>query len=302
MRDPYEVLGVKKGADIKDVKKAYRKLARELHPDLHPGDTKAETRFKEVAGAYDFLSDAEQKKKYDSGEIDASGAPRMERTFYRTYADGGPDFRYNDPRGAFQDFEGADIFSEIFGGRGRAFRSGRTAQMRGSDVRATIEISFLEAVNGGTREITLGGGKRLKVTIPPGSEDGHVLRLKGQGMAGIGGGPAGDVHIELKVQAHPVFTRRGHDIHTEVPITLPEAVLGAKIEVPTVDGAVTLTVPPGSNSGSRLRLRGKGVPRGKGGSRGDQYVTLRVVLPDAPDPELTRFVEQWSAKHRYHVR
>ncbi len=297
MRDPYEVLGVPKGADIKDVKKAYRKLARQLHPDLHPGDAQAETRFKEVAASYDFLSNAEQKLKYDRGEIDTSGAPRAERTFYRSYAEGDPRSRYNDPRGFTHDFEGMDIFSDLFGGGFRA----TAARTRGSDVRATLEVDFLDAVKGSVREITLPGGKRLNVTIPPGSEDGQVLRLKGQGQPGLGGGTAGDVNIELTVRPHPQFARKGKDIHVEVPVTLPEAVLGAKIAVPTVDGPVTLSVPKGSNSGTRLRLRGKGVPATDGG-RGDQYVTLRVVLPDTPDPELSRFVEEWGSRHPYHVR
>lgn len=298
MRDPYEVLGVSKGADIKEVKKAYRKLARQLHPDLHPGDAKAESRFKEVAASYDFLSDPERKLKYDRGEIDTSGAPRAERTFYRTYAESDARSRYNDPRGFSRDFEGMDIFSDLFGG---GFRGAHTAAMRGADVRATLEIDLLDAVKGTVREVTLQGGKRLAVTIPPGSEDGDVLRLKGQGPAGLGGGPAGDVNIELKVQPHPYFTRRGRDIYAEVPVTLPEAVLGAKIEVPTVDGPVTLSVPKGSNSGTRLRLRGKGVPT-QGGERGDQYVILKVVLPDTPDPELTHFIKEWSSRHSYHVR
>jgi DnaJ-class molecular chaperone len=298
MRDPYEVLGVSKGADIKDVKKAYRKLARQLHPDLHPGDAQAEARFKEVAASYDFLSDPERKIKYDRGEIDTSGAPRAERTFYRTYAEGDPRSRYNDPRGFSHQFEGMDIFNDLFGG---GFRATQTAQMRGSDVRATLEIDFLDAVNGAVREVTLPGGKRLNITIPPGSEDSQVLRLKGQGSPGIGGGSAGDVNIELKVRDHPYFTRKGNDIYAEVPVTLPEAVLGAKVEVPTVDGPVTMSVPKGSNSGTRLRLRGKGVPI-PGGGRGDHYVTFKVVLPDTPDPELLRFVEDWATRHPYRVR
>lgn len=297
MRDPYQVLGVAKGADLKAVKKAYRKLARELHPDLHPGDTQAESRFKEVAAAYDFLSDAEQKAKYDRGEIDASGAPKAERRFYRTYAEGDPGTRYHDPQEFFRDFQDADIFAEFFGGR-----AGRAARARGSDVRATLEVGFLDAINGAVKEITLPDGKRLKLTIPPGSENGQVLRLKGQGMPGIGGGPAGDVNIELKVQPHPTFQRDGQDIHSEVPITLAEAVLGGKVDVATVDGTVSLTVPRGANSGTRLRLRGKGVPAAGGGGRGDHYVTLKVVLPDQPDPELSRFVEEWAARHPYRVR
>ncbi|TVR98243.1 MAG: J domain-containing protein [Rhodospirillales bacterium] len=294
MRDPYQVLGVAKGADIKAVKKAYRKLAREFHPDLHPGDTQAETRFKEVAAAYDFLSDAEQKAKYDRGEIDASGTPKAERRFYRTYAEGDTGTRYHDPREFFRDFQDADIFAEVFGGA-------RAARARGTDIRATLEIGFLDAVNGAVKEITLPDGKRVKLTIPPGSEDGQVLRLKGQGGPGMGDGPAGDVNIELKVKPHPVFRRDGRDIHSEVPVTLAEAVLGGKVDVGTVDGTVSLSVPKGANSGTRLRLRGKGVPAG-GGDRGDHYVTLKVVLPERPDPELSQFVEAWSARHPYSVR
>lgn len=297
MRDPYQVLGLKKGAKTEEVKKAYRKLARDLHPDLHPGDAKAENRFKDVSAAYDFLSDTDKKARYDRGEIDASGAPRGERTYYRTYADGNSGTRYHDPREFFRDFEGMDVFSDIFGGRGR-----KRAPARGIDSRATLELDFIDAVNGTTREIALSSGKRLKVNIPPGSNDGQVLRLKGQGMPGSGGGGAGDVLIELKVRPHPQFERKGNDIYAEVPVTLPEALLGGRIEVPTVDGRVQLNIPEGSNTGSRLRLRGKGVPRAVGGARGDQYVTLKVVLPDKPDSDLKEFVKNWSTRHSYRVR
>lgn len=296
VRDPYQVLGVKKDADAKEVKKAYRKLARDLHPDLHPGDSKAEDRFKEVAAAYDLLSDAEKKGRYDRGEIDPSGAPKAERTFYRTYADGDSGARYHDPREFFRDFEGTDIFSDLFG------RGARTAAARGADTRATLDVEFVDAVVGASREIILSNGKRLKVTIPPGSADGQVLRLKGQGMAGTGGGETGDILIELKVRPHPQFERKGDDIHAELPVTLAEAVLGARVEVPTIDGRVTLTIPKGSNTGSRLRLRGKGVPRAGVGGRGNHYVTLKVVLPDQPDAELAKLVEEWSTRHPYNVR
>ncbi len=301
MRDPYTVLGVPKGADGKEVKKAYRRLARELHPDLHPGNSKAEERFKEVAAAYDLLSDPDKKAKYDRGEIDASGAPRMHRTFYRSYAEGEPGSRYHDPREFFRDFEGADIFSDLFrGGRSRAGARPRPA--RGEDLRATMEIDFLDAVNGAVRQVDVADGKRLNVTVPPGTADGQVLRLKGQAAPGNGGGPPGDVLIEIKVRPHPVFTRTGNDIHSEVPVTLSEAVLGGKVNVETVDGRVSLTVPRGSNSGTRVRLKGKGAPAPGGGPRGDHYVTFKVVLPTAPDPELTKFVEEWSARHSYRVR
>lgn len=297
-RDPYQTLGLGKGADIKDVKAAYRKLARDFHPDLHPGDVNAENRFKEVSAAYDFLSDAEKKAQYDRGEIDATGAPTMARGFYRQHADGEPGTRYHDPREFFQDMGAESIFADLFGGRAGA---GRRTSMRGGDVRTRLEIDFLDAVKGGSQEVELPTGTRLKITIPPGSHDGKVLRLKGQGQPGIGGGGRGDLHVELAVREHPVFRREGEDIHADVPITLPEAVLGGRIEVPTIDGPVTMTVPKGSNTGSRLRLRGKGVPH-EHGRRGDQYITLQVMLPDRPDAELEELVRDWAARHPYHVR
>jgi DnaJ-class molecular chaperone len=301
MRDPYEILGVAKGADIKEVKKAYRKLARQLHPDLHPGDTKAENQFKEVSSAHQFLSNADQKARYDRGEIDASGAPRAERTFYRTYADGRPGSRYSDPQEVFRDPDGMDIFADLFRGV-RHSAAWQAEQMRHADTRHRLEIDFLDAANGAVREIVLPGGKRLKVTIPPGATDGQVLRLRGQATQSAGGGRAGDVLIEIEVRSHPMFTRKGDDIHAELPITLPEAVLGARIEVPTVAGNVTLTVPKGANTGTRLRVKGKGVMAPGGRGRGDHYVTFKVMLPDKPDPELAELVEKWAARHPYRVR
>ena len=296
MRDPYEVLGVAKGADSGAIKKAYRKLARELHPDLHPGDQKAENRFKEVSAAYDLLSDPDKKARYDRGEIDASGAPKAERRFYRDYAQAGRGARYAEPGDFFRDFEGADIFSELF----RDIRKGG-GQAQGADLTHKMEVDFLDAVNGATREIALPDGRRLKVTIPPGTVDGHVLRLKGQGSTGFGGGATGDLRLEIKVRAHPHFRRKGHDIYADLPITLAEAVLGGKIEVPTADGSVSLSIPPGANTGMRLRVRGKGVPS-TGGGRGDHYVTLQVMLPERGDPELERFVRDWAQRHPYRVR
>jgi DnaJ-class molecular chaperone len=298
MRDPYEVLGVPKSADAKEIKKAYRKLARTLHPDLRPGDKAAEERFKEVASAYDFLSDAEKKAAYDRGEIDASGAPRAERRFYRDYAEAGPGgARYADPNEFFYDLGGADIFADLFRSARRDAR-----KMRGADLQQQVEVDFLDAVNGAQRELLLPDGRRLKVTIPPGTVDGQTLRLKGQGAASPDGSPSGDLHLEIKVRPHPQFTRKGNDIYAELPITLGEAVLGGRIEVPTVDGTVSMTVPKGSNTGTRLRIRGKGAPPPGGGPRGDHYVTLKAVLPPTPDAELARFVEEWSPKHPYRVR
>jgi DnaJ-class molecular chaperone len=297
MRDPYEVLGVSKGTDIKEVKKAYRKLARAHHPDLRPGDKASEERFKEVATAYDFLSDAEKKAAYDRGEIDAAGAPRMERRFYRDFAEAGPGARYTDPNEVFKDVEGIDIFADLFRGVRRDAH-----KMRGADIRQKTSVDFLDAVNGARRELTLPDGRRLKVTIPPGTTDGQTLRLKGQGLPGPGGGPSGDLHLEIEVRPHPAFTRKEHDIWAELPVTLAEALLGGRIEVPTVDGTVSMTVPAGSNSGTRLRVRGKGAPLPDGHGRGDHYVTLKVMLPEPPDPELTKLVQEWSAAHPYRVR
>jgi DnaJ-class molecular chaperone len=298
MRDPYDVLGIAKGSDTAEVKKAYRKLARKLHPDLHPGDQAAEERFKEVASAYDFLSDADKKARYDKGEIDAAGQPKMERRFYRDFAEGGTaGQRYADSE-IFSNLEGMGVFADLFGG---GARRGPRPQMRGQDAREVVEVGFLEAINGAQREIAFSDGRRLKVTIPAGSTDGQVLRLKGQGQPSPTGGPAGDLHLEIKVQPHPIFTRQGNDIIAELPISLGEAVLGGKVEAPTVDGPVSLTIPKNSNTGSRLRVRGKGVPL-PGSGRGDHYVTLKVVLPDPPDPALTAFIEGWAPKHPYRPR
>lgn len=295
MRDPYAVLGVPKDAGSKEIKKAYRKLARDLHPDLHPGDTKAEDRFKEVAAAYDLLSDPDKKARYDRGEIDASGAPKAERRFYRDFAEADPGNRYTDPGQFFRDFEGTDIFAELFRGQRREART------RGMDLRQKVEVDFLDAVNGATREMVLPDGRKVKVTIPPGTEDGQVLRLRGQGMPGSGGG-TGDLHLEVRVRPDPQMRREGTDIHADLPISLPEAVLGGKIEVGTADGPVSLTIPRGSNSGMRLRVRGKGAPPPSGGPRGDFYVTLQVILPERIDPELERFVREWAERHTYRVR
>jgi DnaJ-class molecular chaperone len=300
MNSPYDVLGVPSTASQEEIRKAYRALAKKYHPDLHPGDKQAEDRFKEVAAAYDFLSDAETRARFDRGEIDASGAERRERAFYRAYGDGsaGANYAPFGDEGA-SGFGAEDVFADIFGRFGGGART--QFRMQGADVTYTLRCAFLDAVNGASKRITLPDGKTLDVTIPKGTRDRQTLRLKGQGMPGIGGGPPGDAYIEVHVEPHAFFTRKDDNVHVEVPVTLAEAVLGARIRVPTVDGPVTLTVPPGSNSGSTLRLRGKGVPAA-GGGRGDQYVTLKVVLPDPPDEALTEFLRTWGPAHPYDVR
>lgn len=304
--DPYKVLGVARDASADDIRKAYRQLAKENHPDLHPGDTAAEERFKAVSAAYDLLGDPDKRGRFDRGEIDAGGQEKPEQQYYRHYADAGAEHPYHSTEG-FADFaDKGDVFSDLFGharGPGQAGDGqGRTFRMRGGDARYSFAVDFLDAVNGAKQRINLPDGAALDLTIPVGVRDGQVLRLKGKGLAGIGGGPPGDALVEVHVRPHKLFRREGDDIHIELPVTLAEAVRGAKIDVPTTSGAVTMTVPKGANSGTRLRLKGKGVAAGKAGKRGDQYVTLKVVLPDQPDDELAEFLERWESENPYNPR
>jgi DnaJ-class molecular chaperone len=306
MKDPYSVLGVSKTASEGEIKAAYRSLAKKMHPDVNPGDKDVDEKFKEISAAYNLLSDKEKKAKYDRGEINPDGSPRYDSAFHRAYSQSGAGGRAGGGAGGFDfggggDFE--DIFSDLFG-RTRRSGGGRThrpQQPKGNNVQYTVQVSFAEAAKGIPRRITLYDGKSLDVTIPPGTEDGQTLRLRGQGMPGLGGG-AGDAYVTVQVQDDPIFDRDGSDIHVTVPVTIDEAVLGGKIRVPTIDGAVAVSIPPGSNSGSRLRLKGKGVAAGKGGTRGDQIVHLQVVLPDKPDDELRSFLQGWSVRHPYEVR
>ncbi|MFQ5955475.1 MAG: DnaJ C-terminal domain-containing protein [Kiloniellales bacterium] len=301
MKDPYTVLGVPRNASQGEIKKAYRKLAKELHPDLHRGDKSVAERFKKVSAAYELLSDKEQRARYDRGEIDASGAERAGANFRRSYASAGPGADIFADLG-FGGFNPEDLFTNLFGGlRGRAHGRG-PARARGADRQYTLKVNFLDAATGCRKRLTLPRGKILDVTIPAGIDDGQTIRLKNQGAQGQGGGPQGDALIEVQVEPHPFFTRNGRDIHVEAPVTLPEAVLGGEITVPTIDGAVSLKVPRGSNSGTTLRLKGKGILDRQSGKRGDQYVELKVMLPDRPDPELERRIAEWAKDHDYDVR
>jgi len=295
MRDPYEILQVARTASADEIKKAYRKLAKKLHPDLNPGNKAVEQQFKEVSAAYDLLSDPEKRRRYDRGEIDASGMERPQRSYYRNYAEAGDGAKYWDF--GSETFSAEDLFADLFGSRrGR----GRGVRMRGADVTYTTTVDFLDAARGARRRITLEDGKALDITIPPGTEDGQTLRLKGQGRPGVGGGEAGDAFIEIRVLPHPYFTRQGNDVHLDLPVTLPEALLGATVTVPTIEGKVSLKIPPGSNTGTTLRLRGRGIARE--GQRGDQYVKLRVMLPERPDRDLTDFIRRWAEANPYDVR
>ena len=287
--DPYTVLGVKRDASQDDIQKAYRGLAKKLHPDLNPGNKKTEEQFKDVSAAYDLLGDAAKRACFDRGEIDAAGQEQTAQRFYRDFAETG-EHAYSSDAG-FADFAGDDdIIAEIFGRRGRS----GNFRMRGSDIHYQLALNFLDAINGGKQQLNLPDGSSLEVTIPPGTRDGQVLRLRGKGRPGVNGGAAGDALIEIEVRPHPIFKRSGDDIHVEMPIPLADAVLGGKISVPTPGGPVTMTVPKWSNTGTVLRLKGKGVPRADR-TRGDEYVALKVMLPDKPDPELARLVAQWRA-------
>ncbi len=284
------MLGVPRSATADQMQKAYRKLAKKLHPDLNPGNAAAEEQFKEVASANDLLSDPEKRRRFDAGEIDASGAERPPQQFYRRYAGGGEGAGANPYANdsAYADLMDEDILSSLFrGARQRGPAPGR-------DIRYHLPVDFLTAVNGGTARVGLPDGSTIDVAIPAGARDGQILRLKGKGEPGAGGGEPGDGLVELEAQPHRFFTREGDDVHLTLPVSLREAVLGGEVKVPTPTGAVSMRVPKGANSGTRLRLKGKGAARPDGG-RGDEYVTLKVMLPDMHDPELESFVTNWSA-------
>ena len=295
MKDPYETLGVTRSATDKDIKDAFKKLARKYHPDLHPGDKTAEEKFKDISAANDLLKDKEKRRRFDAGEIDASGAERPQERFYRDFADG-PAYASHAAQDGFASKEELEEFlARAFAGGTRGSQGNFRA--RGQDLSYVLPVRFLEVANGAVRTITLPEGKTLQVTIPEGAEDRQMLRLKGQGMPGFGGGPPGDAYVELHVDPHPFFRRKDDNIHVDVPVTLKEAALGARIEVPTISGPVTMTLPKGSNTGKTLRLRDKGIRNRKTGQRGHQMVTLKVVLPLEEEPELTAFLETWQPRN-----
>lgn len=304
-RNPYRVLGLATSASEADIRSAFRKLAKEYHPDRNPGDKRAEDKFKEISAAFEIIGDAQKRKRFDRGEIDADGRERGYNPFGGGRGPAGAGGAYGGARagsgygggqagGGQQGHDGGasfedlgDIFADLFGNR-------RSSAMRGRDLRYRLEVAFLDAVQGAKRRVTMPDGRRLDIAIPAGLEDGQTLRLRGQGEAGVNGGPAGDVYVEAKIKAHELFERDGTDIHVEAPITLKEAVLGGKITTPTIHGDVTVTVPKNSSSGVILRLKGRGIDPGKGGEAGDHYVKLKIILPQHSDPALEAFVRDWD--------
>jgi len=289
VKDPYETLGVERSASPDAIQKAYRRLAKKLHPDLNPGNKEAEERFKAVSAAYGLLSDADKRAQYDRGEIDDTGAEKPRQRFYKDFASEAATGHPYENYSGFADFaDSDDVLSELL-------RRGANVHVRarGEDVRYHLPIEFLEAVTGATKRLTLPDGKTLDVTIPAGIQNGQVLRLRGKGRPGIGDGEPGDALVEITIKPHRFFAREGNDVYLDLPVTLSEAILGARITVPTPTGAVAMTVPKGSNTGTVLRLRGKGVLR-RDGSHGDELVRLKVMLPEQPDPELEAFAAKWE--------
>jgi DnaJ-class molecular chaperone len=302
MRDPYDVLGVSKKASEAEIKKAFRSLAKKYHPDTKGGDTAAQKKFQEISAAYDIVGDKDKRAKFDAGEIDAGGNPRGfdpgahgfqggpfgggagARDFHFTWTDQDSD--------TAQGFRAEDLFSDLLGGLGRG--GGRQQPRQGQDFTVAMTVSFEEAARGGSRRVMLPNGEQIDVKIPAGLKDGQQIRLKGRGGAGRKGGPPGDVMIQVSVAAHPYFARDGKDLRMDLPITLQEAVRGGKVPVPTLTGTVSLSIPPGSNTGSVLRLKGKGVPGSGSEAPGDFYVKLVVTLPDQPDEALRKFAETWK--------
>lgn len=318
MRDPYDVLGVSKGASAADIKSAFRKLAKKLHPDANKHDPKAATRFAEINAAYEIIGDAEKRKAFDRGEIDAEGKPRFQgfegfgsgggfghEGAFDTFSFGPGGFQRSSGRagrgfGGFEDIL-KDVFSGARGGRagGFQFEEEEFAPPHGGDLAASVTITLAEAAKGTKRRVQLPTGKEVEVKIPAGLAEGQQIRLKGQGIAGVRG-RRGDVLITVSVAAHPLFERDGADLRLELPVTLYEAVLGGKVRVPTLDGAVELAIPPGTSAGRTFRLKGKGFPAKEG--TGDLLATVRIVLPEGGDAELEALMRKWRDRKPYDPR
>jgi DnaJ-class molecular chaperone len=291
--DPYTVLNVPRTASDDEIRRRYRQLVKELHPDVNPAKS-AEERFKKVTVAFDIIGDPVKRKAYDRGEIDAAGDQRRASGS----GQGGQGFAGGARWSAgFGGFDSEDPFGDIFAGFRGAGTQSRTR--RGQDARYTIDLDFTEAALGARKRVTMPGGEALDLAVPSGVVEGQVLRLKGKGQPGVNGGPVGDALVEVRIRPHPVFKRAGDDVAIDVPLTLDEAVLGAKIEIPTLTGRVQLTIPAATSSGKVFRLKGKGIVNATSGLTGDELATVRIVLPDEIDGELADFMRGWRERHRY---
>jgi DnaJ-class molecular chaperone len=323
MRDPYEVLGVPRGATAAAIKSAYRKLAKKHHPDANKNDPKSAARFSELNSANEIIGDEDKRKQFDRGEIDAEGKPRHPgfEGFSRGASPGGgfsgfrsggagpgsEHFEFNFGGGAGgggAGFDAADIFSDLFGGRKARAGAGAGRQMHepGADIALETQIPLETALHGGKARVLMPSGKTLEVNVPAGVEEGKQIRLRGQGQPSPTGGPAGDAMVTVRFEKHGLFRIEGRDLRLDLPITLYEAVLGSKVESPTLGGKVELTLPPHSNSGRTLRLRGKGMPAAGGLPAGDLLVTLRIALPDGADADLEELMRRWRTDKPYDPR
>lgn len=323
MRDPYEILGVRQSASDADIKSAYRTLAKRFHPDVDPGNAAIAERFKEVSAAYEFLKDKVRRSRYDRGEIDASGSVRRRHSMATAQQAWAARTRQAGPAAAAQqqDYFGfgfnwsaeepgqaryQDLFAELFGGfkpQGRRTNGANGQARNGEDVTYRLKVSFIEAAGGTTRRVRLPNGRRLDLRIPPGMRHEQHMRLKGMGNPGMYGGTDGDALIVVDVEEHAHFSRKGRDVLLDLPITVYEAVLGGRVEIPTLSGPVQLTIPAGSDTGTQFRMKGKGIPTVSGDEPpGDQIITLRVILPKDPPKDFVKIMKKWADKSPYDVR
>jgi curved DNA-binding protein len=295
-KDLYGILGVARGASDEEIRKAYRKLARKYHPDVNPNDKKAEERFKEISFANEVLSDKDKRARYDEFGMQglAQGFDPEQARAYTRWSQGAQRSPFHETFTSDADIDLEDLLGGLFGGGARFARG----PARGGDAEGEIEIDFLDAVRGGEVRVEVGGRGTLRVKIPPGADSGTKIRLAGQGDQGARGGSAGDLYLRLRVRPHPFFTREGSDLSLDLPVTIPELVGGASIEVPTPDGPVTMKVPARSQNGRRLRLRGKGAPKLGTGERGDLYVRLVAELPETDDPRLDQVAKDLEPLYR----
>ncbi len=317
MQDPYKVLGVSKSSSDAEIKKAYRTLAKELHPDTNQSNEKIAERFKEVSAANNIIGDPKARAKFDSGEIDASGNQQnpfagaggaggahgfagfedIVRNFGGASGMGGPRAQFE------QGGNDGDMFSNLFGfgrGKGGGPQKQRRGPLKGDDVKYALKIDFVEAALGATKQVTLQNDKKLNVKIPAGVKEGQTIKLSGQGDPGASGSKSGHALIEISIRKHSFFERDGDDISMDIPISLDEAILGGKIAIPTIHGPVTISIPSGTSSGKKLRLKGKGLNIGS--KKGDQFVNLKIVLPEKIDDELRDAINNWRERQSYSPR